>query len=276
LSLEEQAKQIDAEIIVVACGTTEYAERIKRAFPWVRVLHHPQRETVPQLRCAGVEQATGEIVAIIEEHCLATGDWLHRALEGHARGEYGAVGGPILDYAYKRLQDWVVYFCEYNGYLPPWIAGEVYDLNGANIAYQRRVLVDNKRLLDQGYWEASLHPKLLADGVKFLSHPEMVVHHRGPFPYGYYLRQRYWFSRAFAGARAKNLPISRWLAYLFAAPLVPAILLSRMALRIWQKRCHVDKFVLTLPLLIPALVVYAAGEWVGYLAGPGDALLKVE
>ena len=27
---------------------------------------------------------------------------------------------------------------------------------------------------------------------------------------------------------------------------------------------------------IPVLVVYVAGELVGYLAGPGDALLKVE
>jgi hypothetical protein len=31
-----------------------------------------------------------------------------------------------------------------------------------------------------------------------------------------------------------------------------------------------------LPLLIVALIVYALGEWVGYLAGPGDALSKVE
>jgi len=27
---------------------------------------------------------------------------------------------------------------------------------------------------------------------------------------------------------------------------------------------------------MPALAVYVAGECVGYLAGPGDALLKVE
>ena len=37
-----------------------------------------------------------------------------------------------------------------------------------------------------------------------------------------------------------------------------------------------DKFAQSLPLLIPALIVYVAGEFVGYLAGPGDALLRVE
>jgi hypothetical protein len=49
-----------------------------------------------------------------------------------------------------------------------------------------------------------------------------------------------------------------------------------MASRVVQKRCRVGKFVATLPLMIPALVVFVAGEWVGYLLGPGDALSKVE
>jgi hypothetical protein len=37
-----------------------------------------------------------------------------------------------------------------------------------------------------------------------------------------------------------------------------------------------DKFARSLPLLIPALIVYVAGECIGYVAGPGEALLKVE
>jgi hypothetical protein len=104
----------------------------------------------------------------------------------------------------------------------------------------------------------------------------MIVHHRGPFNLGYYLKQRYWFSRAYAGTRARDLPAARRLAYLAAAPAVPALLLARMALRVWRKRCRVGKFVISLPLFVPALAAFVAGEWVGYLAGPGDALSKVE
>jgi glycosyltransferase involved in cell wall biosynthesis len=275
-SLEQEAKTLAAEVIVVACGTAAYARRICQKFPWVRVIHHSGREGVPALRQYGVEQASGDVVAIIEEHCLAANNWLHKALAAHRRGDYGAVGGPVVDSTYKRLRDWVVYFCEYNGSLPPAFDGEAFNLNGANIAYRRQVLIDHKHLLGDGYWEASLHPTLLAEGVKFLSVPDMVVHHRGPFDFGYYLQQRYWFSRAFAGARAKTLPTSRRLAYLVAAPLVPAILLARMAWQVWRKRCHVGKFVRSFPLLIPALTVFVAGEWIGYLVGPGEALSKVE
>lgn len=273
-SIEDQANDCAAEVIVVACGDSSYAARLARKFPWVRVIHRQRRETVPELRRLGVQEAQGAIVAIIEEHCLAAPDWLRRAMAAHASGNYGVVGGPVVDYAYKRLRDWVVYFCEYNGYLPPWQDGETYNLGSANIAYSRAVLLMYEDYLSQGYWEAGLHPRLIADGVKFRSAPNMVVHHRGPFDYGYYLQQRYWFSRAFACAC--QLPASSKLAYFVASPLVPFLLLARMAQRVFRQRCRVKKFAQSLPLLIPVLFVYVAGEFVGYLAGPGDALLKVE
>lgn len=275
-SLESQAKSLGAEVIVVACGTAEYAGRIAARFPWVRVIHRAERETVPDLRRRGVDQATGSIIAIIEEHCLAAPDWLQCAMEAHASGKYGVVGGPVVDYSYKRLRDWVVYFCEYNGYLPPWEDGETFNLGSANIAYSRAILQKYAESLSGGYWEAGLHPKLIADGIKFRSVPKMVVFHRGPFNFGYYLQQRYWFSRAFAGCRAQSMPAAKKLVYLLLSPLVPFLLLARIAQRVFGKRCKVGKFVQTLPLMIPVVFVYVAGEVVGYLAGPGDALLKVE
>jgi glycosyltransferase involved in cell wall biosynthesis len=275
-SLEQQAKDWNAEVVVVACGNAGYADRILRDFPWVTVIHRPVRETVPDLRRHGVEVATGHIIAVIEEHCLAAPDWLARAVEAHAGGEYGVVGGPVVDHAYARLRDWVVYFLEYNSYLPPWQEGERHDLGSANIAYSRSVLLKYQEFLSGGYWEAGLHPHLLADGVKFRSVPEMKVHHCGPFDYGYYLQQRYWFSRAFAGCRARQMPASKKLVYLLASPFVPFLLLARMAKRVLDKNCRMGKFAQSVPLLLPALFVYVAGEFVGYLAGPGEALSKVE
>jgi glycosyltransferase involved in cell wall biosynthesis len=274
-SLEDQAKRFRAEVIVVVCGPQANADRLRRLFQ-ARVIHRSERATVPELRKIGVEHANGRIIAIIEEHCLAAKDWLERILAAHRAGEYDVVGGPVADNAYRRLRDWVVYFCEYNGYLPPWKEGDTKNLGSANIAYSRDLLLKYKDLLSAGYWEAGLHPRLLDDGVKFRAVPEMLVYHQGPFQYKYYLGQRYWFSRAFAGCRSRDLPPLKKGAYIIAAPLVPFLLLARMSRRIFEKHCRVEKFALSLPLLIPVLVVYVAGEFVGYLAGPGDALLKVE
>ncbi|HEY7339054.1 MAG TPA: glycosyltransferase [Bryobacteraceae bacterium] len=275
-SVKEQAQRLGAEVLVVACGDHAYAERIARKFPWVRVIHRLERETVPDLRRRGVEEATGEVVAVIEEHCLAAPDWLDRAIEAYSGGEYGVVGGPVMDHAYTRLRDWVVYFIEYNNYLPPWRPGEWHDLGSANIAYSRELLMTYREFLSGGYWEAGLHPRLMQDGVKFRPAPDMKVHHRGPFNYGYYLGQRYWFSRAFAGRRSRDLSAVKKLAYVAASPLVPFLLLARIGKRVKERGRHLDKFAKALPLLIPPLFVYVGGEFMGYLAGPGDALLKVE
>jgi glycosyltransferase involved in cell wall biosynthesis len=263
------------EVIVVDCHGSENVARLQARFPKGRFIQIPKRETVPNLRRRGVEQARGDIIAIIEEHCLASPNWLATASSAFTPG-YVAVGGPVAFRDEGRLRDWITYFIEYNSYLPPWPEGETFNLSGANLAYRREVLQSNLDLLSHGYWEATLHPKLLAEGGKFRSLPEMIVYHRGPFGYFYYLRQRYLFSRAFAGARRTTLSSAQRTAYLLAAPAVPALLLARMGARVRAKKCHEDKFLLTLPLLIPAVMMYVVGEWVGYMFGPGRALMEVE
>ena len=220
-SIREEATRLGAEVIVATGGADTYASWVAVNFPWVRVVHDSALSKVPALRRRGVEEAKADIVAVIEEHCSAGEDWLQHALAALADGKYAAAGGAISDYDYDRLRDWVVYFCEYNGSLPPVIRGETDHLNDANIAYRRSVLLEHLHLLDDGYWPMTLHPTLRAKGIKLLSVPEMVVHHRGPFHFAYYLHQRFLFSRAFTGVRAqRQSPLWR-LAYLLTAPVLP-------------------------------------------------------
>jgi glycosyltransferase involved in cell wall biosynthesis len=275
-SIKNEAIGLGAEVLVVTPRPKAYADRIQALFPWVRVVRAQEITGVPALRRRGAEEASGEYVAIIEEHCSAAPDWLQQALTAFGKGAYAAVGGAITDYGYDRLRDWVVYFIEYGGSLPPVPAGETDSLNDANIAYPRRLLLEHLRLLDDGYWPMTLHPTLAARGEKFLSVPEMVVYHRGPFDFAYYLRQRFLFSRAFAGIRARTQSPARRLAYLVGAPAIPLMLLARMGRTVLRKRCRVPEFIKTLPLTVPALFVLVAGEWIGCLLGPGDALSEVE
>jgi hypothetical protein len=271
-----EAKAVGAEVIVVVAGAREYAHTLTADYPWARVIHSTGVTQVPALRRLGVQEARSAFVAIIEEHCSAAPDWLANAIRALESGRYGAVGGPVGDDGYRRLRDWVVYFLEYHGALPPAVSGETDNLNDANIAYQRSLLLDHIDLLDDGYWPMTLHPTLIAKGVKMLSAPGMIVHHRGPFDFGYYLRQRFLFSRAYAGVRAQKQPVWRRLAYVVLAPLVPFMMLARIARIVLRKGRRIPQFVATLPLLSVALVVMVAGEWLGCVAGPGHALAKVE
>jgi glycosyltransferase involved in cell wall biosynthesis len=275
-SIRDEIAALDAEALVVTPRAGEYVQRLERKYPWVKVISDPVITRVPALRRRGVEAATGDYVAIIEEHCSAAPDWLHKTLAGFAKGTYAAVGGAITDYGYDRLRDWVVYFIEYNASLPPVSPGETDNLNDANIAYPRALLLEHRQLLDDGYWPMTLHPTLAAQGKRFLSVPEMVVYHRGPFDFLYYLHQRFLFSRAFAGVRARHQSLARRLTYLVAAPIVPVLLLARITRTVFAKGRRIPEFIRTLPLIVPAVTVLVAGEWIGCLLGPGDALSEVE
>lgn len=263
------------EVIVVDCRGPENVARLSKAFPKTRFIEVPHRESVPQLRAIGVQHAEGSIIAIIEEHCLAADDWL-ATLSAAFSADYVAVGGPVDFRPDGRLRDWITYFIEYNSYMPPWTDEDSHNVGSANAAYRRETLNSNLSLLGTGYWEAALHPKLLAEGAKFRSVSRMIIYHRGPFDYGYYVKQRYLFSRAFAGARRGTVSSAKRAVYLLAAPAIPFLLLARIGSRVFAKKCHPGKFLLSLPLLIPAMTSYVCGEWMGYAFGPGSALMQVE
>jgi glycosyltransferase involved in cell wall biosynthesis len=275
-SLRDQVAAEGAEVIVVdRCGEQTRA-RIERDYPFVTLVPAAgePRPSIPELRKIGAMRARADIVALIEEHCAAPYNWLATIRNSFREGD-AAIAGPMLPEEYGRVRDWVVYFCEYHNYLPPWPEGERYLLADANIAYRREALLRHLAALGEGYWGVVLHPKLAQEGT-FRSVPAMGAYHTGPFNYGYYLAQRYLLSRAWAGTRRERISAAKRLLYLAAAPALPFIFLGRIAQRVFKSGRRIGRFLQAVPLLVPVMVVYVWGEWLGYLVGTGDALERVE
>ena len=72
-SIETQATIHHAEVLVVVTPDTSYDTRLVDDYPWIRLVTAEER-TVPALRGRGVDEATGDVVAVIEEHCSARAD----------------------------------------------------------------------------------------------------------------------------------------------------------------------------------------------------------
>jgi hypothetical protein len=226
------------------------------------------------MRRVGVDAASGSLVAVIEEHCVAPPGWLD-TIETAFGATDVAIGGPILDDHYTRLRDWVVYFSEYHNYIPPWLDGPRQALNGANIVYDRAALLRHRDVLDQGYWEVVLHPLLARDGT-FRAVNGMGVVHRGPFDFGYYLRQRYLLSRAWGGAEKDRVSGGRRLAHILLAPIFPVVMLARIGAAVRGQERLARQYLAVLPMLGLAMCALTLGETLGYLVGPGRALEEVE
>jgi glycosyltransferase involved in cell wall biosynthesis len=275
-ALARQEGNVAAEVIVVDCCGEATRAVLRQRFPWALVIAVEGRESIPALRAIGLERARGRVIALTEDHCLPDPHWFEAIAAAHRAGR-PVVGGAVENGSIERAVDWAVFFCEYADFMRPVPAGAVAALPGNNTAYDRGVLDRLGPALRDGSWEPFWHARLLQEGVDFFSDPRMVVLHKKVFGYGYFLSQRYHYSRSFAGMRLAGA--SGWvrLAYAAATALLPPLLLARLVRTVLlRKRRFRAHFLRALPALCTFVVVWAVGEAVGALLGAGNSLARVE
>jgi glycosyltransferase involved in cell wall biosynthesis len=275
-ALESQTLKDEAEVIVAdRCGAG-IGETIRERNLNLKLFNFPLETTIPQLRALGMKRSQGAIIALTEDHCLAPPCWYERILRAHETRS-GAIGGAVEnDPSITRVVDWAVFFCEYGRYMNPVPDGEVAELPGNNVSYRQEFLAHISDLLESGCaWEGDLHARLRERGVKLYSDPSIIVYHKKEFGLGYFLSQRYHYSRSYAGMRTQGAPIPKKLIRAAICFVLPPILALRITGWAGKKR-HASMLLRTLPLILLFTIVWAWGELVGHLFGPGDSLLRVE
>ncbi|MFQ5616397.1 MAG: hypothetical protein ACE5GO_08065, partial [Anaerolineales bacterium] len=91
-----------------------------------------------------------------------------------------------------------------------------------------------------------------------------------------YLSERYHFSRWFAGSRfadegfVRMSRIRRRVLYLLLTPALPFLILFRLTKRAIARN-YARQYLTTLPLIFLFAIVWAVGEFAGYLLGPGQS-----
>ena len=232
------------------------------------------RLPIPRLRYRGIAQASGRLIAVIEDHAAVDRDWAAALLNAHD-GPWGAVAGAVEN-GVDGFVNWAVFFCEYAPFMRPVAEGEYADLPGNNIAYKRPDLLKHAQVLDEGKWESWINEKLRVDGVPIASTNAMVVRHIKRFGIAYFLAQRFHFARSYAGMRRCDQSWPIRLVYAAGSLALPALLTVRVTKTVLAKRRHLAKFAMVWPLVALFMTVGAVGEMLGYLAGSGQSLDRVE
>ena len=127
-------------------------------------------------------------------------------------------------------------------------------------ANRRNRLVQHRESLGQSYWTIALQPLLAQGGGLLRLLP----------------RQRYLLIRVWGGTPRDRVGFATRMIHLAAAPIFPLFLLARIGRRVGPVPRFRRRFVAVLPLLVPVVLAYTWGEWLGYLVGPGKALQEVE
>lgn len=273
-ALERERQAVGLDVIVVSRLGPPVADLVRAEFPWARLVEVAPGTTIPAMRALAFEQVATPFVGVIEDHVAVPPGWA-ALMTARARETGAVVGGPVDNLATRTLLDRAAFLCEYSHCMPPLAGGRTGWLPGNNVVYPTEVARRYVDVLRRGSWENDMHDAILAAGGSLVMVPDGVVGHDKHYTLGEYLSQRYLYSRSFAGKRAQQSPLVRRLAYAAGSFVLPPLLLWRIVRRVGSRPPHRTTLVRALPLITTFVLSWAAGELVGYLAGPGDALGRV-
>jgi hypothetical protein len=159
-----------------------------------------------------------------------------------------------------------VYFCDFNRYQRPFVAGPRPYVSDVNIGYKRRALDQTAALWRVRYHETTVHWALQRAGETLYLTPELVVHqHRDHLRVRSLIAERFAWGRLFAYTRAREAgPLGRALRA-GLAPVLPIALLARHARLQWTKRVSLGPFLRASPAVVLLLAAWSVGEAVGYI-----------
>jgi hypothetical protein len=204
-------------------------------------------------------------VGLLEDHELPDPGWCASVAAAH-RGPHAAVGGAIEN-GIDRALNWAVYYCDFGKYQNPVPAGPAPFASDANVTYKRDDLERVRSCWQDSFREVVVNGALESAGRTIVLDPRIIAYqNRRGLSLGTAIHERFVWGRSYAATRRSLLTLPKRCVYAALSPLLPAVLLLRMA-RTARERGSFGTFVRAMPLIGLLLVTWSAGEGIGYLFG---------
>jgi len=226
-------------------------------------------------RC--LREATGDIVLLTEDHCRPSNNWVRCLHDAHERDHSAApaIGGSIEIERGARAASWAFCYVDFFRYAKPLPAGPAQHVSVCNVAYKRAALDAVADQWRDKLHETALHGALFERFGPLAMCPDAEVTMLRRVRFGDAIRERYAFGRWFARKRIEQASAAARIKWLLVSPLLPAVLMYRMA-RVAMVRPRLrGPFFRSLIAVKILACAWSWGEWVGYLTGKGPRSLAV-
>lgn len=274
-SLQRQTGDVSFEIIVVVSGADGTEATLRRRFPDVRILAFTERKFIGAARNIGAKHARGGIFLFMDADCTLAPEGLARTFEIHRRYPNPLVGCAFGNGASNDYPSWGYYFSS----LAPWMPRQdlepmaISDVAGGGMSIKRWAFERYGPFWDEPFAEDTiLSWRIARAGLSPLLDPGLRLEHCGTVTLGQLLRRKFSYGRAYAALRAREEHWSgarRWL-HIAGTPVIPGLLMYRMARQVFRARCYRGYFLLALPVTFLAVASWTAGEFVGLLGAEGS------
>ena len=271
-TLRAQTARDRLELVIVSPSdeTLEPDDEQLGDFSWVHTVEIGELVSTAQARAVGVRAATAPVVAFAEDHSFPEPGWAEALIRAHADG-WSAVGPDVRNASPESVVGWADALLGQRA-IDPERAAVVADLPGRNSSYKRELLLSYEDELDAMLeMETLLHWDVRAKGGQLYLEPAARTSHVNHGHLPDFVREHFYVGRMFAAQRARRWSRGRRLAYAGAAPLIPFVRLSRILPAARRSSRRYGLLPRVLPALLLGLAVAAAGELLGYAAGPGSS-----
>lgn len=216
----------------------------------------------------GVRAATAPVVFIGETHTYAHEGWAEALIDAHT-GDWAAVVPGFGNANPTSALSWAGFLIDYGAWLSLLPPRELSMVPAYNTAYKRAALLELGRRLDDLLTPSDeLMVEFQSAGLRFVFHPSARIDHLNVSRPTAWLLERYLCGLLTANGRMARWSRRRRLLYAAGSPLIPAVVLARVAGGVTAARRGYDLPTAVFPALLLSAVVSAVGELVGYLGGP--------
>jgi glycosyltransferase involved in cell wall biosynthesis len=259
-ALQAACAGVDAEILVADASADDSARIARESLPEVRVLTLPTGTLVPSLWGAGLREARGRVVAFTIAQCVVDPGWARALLEGIHGGAAG-VGGRLGVRSGTGATGRATFYLRYSAWLsiPD---GPAEEIPGDNAAYDHEALRSVRDSSGAPFWEVEAHARFRAAGRRLVVHPGATAWFTDDTALATMAARRFAHGRHSGSFRVRSGIRTRWQMVL-GAPLVPFVLLVRVARRVARAPGHRAGFASSAGAFLVLAAAWAAGEAIG-------------
>jgi hypothetical protein len=270
----ESVRAVGGEVVLTD-GSGNPPPSAREVGPEVVWLSYPG-ESVFQLRGRGYQAARGEIVAITEDHVRVPPNWARQMLDAHAsHPEATAVGGSVENAATGNAMDWGSFLVVQANVAAPIHSGVAKRLSGAvNVSYKRHAIEAMETYGGLGAMDGLHQRHLAATGATLVNDDSIRVLHDQSLGFIGTTAIHYNAGRTMSGFKRQHMDGVQWLRVI-GAPIIPLARYAR-AVALLTSRGYGPQLARSAPAMVWLLYSQGVGQFIGYLAGPGDSPGKVQ